>query len=364
MAEYWTFPPLSAFEPAPADGFLFVADVEGSTRRVTGTGEYKDITFVATAALVAVENTVGPIPGVFTGDGALVFADPAREAEVGRALAAVAGWARTNMDMGVRVARIPTSALMAPLLVAQQPMPQAVQWHFLGGGATEADMLSKHADEFRLAPDPEGSPNLTGLSCRWDPVRNGRGALVSILVQSHELDAETSYTTLAQLYREIASAAAPDERLWPVREDNLRFSWPPPGLDLEAAAMVPRPGPRRALVKARLLAETGLAAVFLKARAKPAMDYAVSVGRNAVAAQVIDGLAMIIDCTEAQHQAIRTLLERRHAERRVIFGTYASEQAYMTCVVRSLEEHRHFIDATVGGYWHAAKELKRQAGRH
>jgi len=182
------------------------------------------------------------------------------------------------------------------------------------------------------------------------------------LVQSHELDPDLSYRTLADLFAAIAVVAAPDDRLWPVREDNLRFSWPPPGLGYEAAALVPRPGVRRALVKGRLLVETALAAALLKGKLGPAKAYVASIGRNAVATQVIDGLAMIIDCTEAQHQAIRTLLDRQRAAGRIVYGTHASEQAYMTCVVRNLEEHRHFIDATVGGYWHASRELKRQAG--
>ncbi len=354
----WRLPAFSAFAPAPAEAVVLVADVIGSSRRVAATGTYRDITFVATAALVAAENAVGSIPGVFTGDGAVVLATPDQAAAAAAALTAVAGWSERTLGIAMRVARVPVGALSAPLMVARTPLADAEQWHLLGGGASEADRLAKTAADRRLDPDPDGAPDLTGLSCRWDPLETARGALVSLLVQLQSRTPEADHALLSRLYGGIAELAGPEERLWPVQADRIRWSWPPPGLALESVAIAPTPGVRRALVRVRLYVETALAALVLRLVPRAAAGYVASIGPNTVSAQVIDGLALIIDCSPDQHARIRALLAEESAGGGVRFGTHASSQAHMVCVVRGTDQHRHFLDTTVGGYWHASQELK------
>jgi len=383
----WAFPRFASFRPVDPESVVYVTDIEGSTRRVAETGDYRAITFAATAGLVAAENRVGDLPGVFTGDGCLVLAAPQQDAAVGEALAALATWAQSNLGLGIRVARIPVARLKAPLLVADQPVGRsrtaddaaqgalqkeqglgtrpvapgrgrARQWHLLGGATVEADRLAKQGPDYRLPPAPRGEPDLTGLSCRWDPLRTTRGTLVAILLESRLADPQASHQALIAIFARLAAAAAPAEELWPVRPEALRFAWPPKGLALECAARVPRPGLRRHLVRLGLLAISAGAGLLI--RGGVARGYVESLGRNAVAAQVIDGMVLIVDCTHDQHQVIRVLLEQERRLGTIFYGTAASEQAYMTCVVRSFAHHRHFLDATVGGHWRAAQELKRQ----
>ena len=42
----------------------------------------------------------------------------------------------------------------------------------------------------------------------------------------------------------------------------------------------------------------------------------------------------------------------------ILYGWHDSDRALMTCFVRSLTQHAHFIDAGDGGYAKAAAQLK------
>mgnify|MGYP000196790642 CR=1 FL=1 len=54
-------------------------------------------------------------------------------------------------------------------------------------------------------------------------------------------------------------------------------------------------------------------------------------------------LRMVIDCTEAQ---IKDFIDLRHKNGELEYGTFVSDSALMTCLVKDLNpgDHIHFID--------------------
>jgi hypothetical protein len=75
-----------------------------------------------------------------------------------------------------------------------------------------------------------------------------------------------------------------------------------------------------------------------------------------------DTLRMVLDCSDAQAEAIRTYLEERRVRGELCYGIHLSETALMTCYFQDAKDgqHIHFIDGGDGGYAMAAKQLKRQ----
>ena len=71
---------------------------------------------------------------------------------------------------------------------------------------------------------------------------------------------------------------------------------------------------------------------------------------------------MVIDCTAAQADAIRAVLDAEWKRGTIDYGTHTANAALMTCFVRNTEEtgHIHFIDGADGGYALAAADMKRR----
>ncbi len=361
MATLFQFPAFEAFRPADPEDIVYLTDIEGSTRTIQKTGSYKALSFLATAGLVVAENIAGAVPSVFTGDGCAVVVPPTHDRAIGLGLVSLSNWAKANLGMGLRVARFPVRALTAPLLIATETRPCSKQWHFLGGALQEADRQSKHR-AFRHADQEAGAaPDLTGLSCRWNPLSAQRERLVSILIQPRTDAPQAAHAILRRICLDIMETAAPSEAIWPVRPAAMSYGWPPQSIAIEAAARAPAPGLRRHLSVLAILAETlfhfGFFTLF---DGRTARTYRTDMAANTMALQIADGMAMMIDCTADQHDALCRHLDGRLSDGTVFYGTCGSDQAHMACVVRSLQEHHHHLDLTVGGYWQASQQLKAQ----
>ena len=71
-----------------------------------------------------------------------------------------------------------------------------------------------------------------------------------------------------------------------------------------------------------------------------------------------DTLKMVIDVSLEQKEKILNYLNGRQLQKSLFYGAHFSNEALMTCFVRSLSQHVHFIDGGSGGYAMAAKQIK------
>src|SRR4051794_40114357 len=247
---------LGNYRSLPDEWVLATADIVGSTRAIEQ-GRYKAVNMAGASVISAILNGVGHqnLPFVFGGDGALV-AVPGHANEIARdALAAVRTWAQEELGLTLRAAIVPMNAVRLAghdVRVGRfRVAPDVAYAMFTGGGASWAETQMKEG-RFAVEPAPAGRrPDLSGLSCRWDPIRAKNGEIVSIIVLPTQ---STPAATFAGLVADIVALVSQQEREGhPVPEAGVLFPWPPNGLDYEARASAPKG--RRLLRKCRILLE-------------------------------------------------------------------------------------------------------------
>jgi Protein of unknown function (DUF3095) len=368
FAEFAEVADPARYVAAPDDWIVVLADIKGSTEAARA-GRYKDVNLVGAACITATLNvTPGlDLPYAFGGDGATVLIPPEARDSVADALRRTRRLAREGFGLELRVGLVPVQELRRRgrrVLVAKyQLSPNNHLAMFAGGGLELADRLIKSDPVFALGEldDPE-SPDLHGLSCRWEPYRSLRGHMLTLLVRPLEADA---LALQREIIRELATifGGAPGSAS-PIQAENMRFVWPPRGLRAEATAVRGRVPYR--LYWLAIWAQAWLQALAerfdLRIGAYDAPAYRAELQRNSDHRKVADTLHMVLDCTEAEIAAIEAYLADLHARGRIAYGTHRTDRAMMTCLVFSLEQsrHVHFIDGADGGYALAALQLKTQ----
>jgi hypothetical protein len=345
--------------PLPDGWALAVADVAGSTPAIAQ-GAYKAVNMAGAAVISAVQNALGrqDVPFVFGGDGALVAVAADECAATAEALARVRTWVADELDLELRVALVPLRAIRDAghdIRVARfQTSPQVAYAMVAGGGAAWADAELK-AGRFAVPAAPAGArPDLTGLSCRWNPMPSRNGTIVSVIaVPVAGGDADRFAELVARV---VALLEAQDRAGHPVPVAGPRFRWPPAGLRAEAAA-----GSRpawRILISAALgmLADwTGRVLGGFDAR-----RYRADTAANADFRKFDDGLKLTVDLAPQVADRLERVLADAAAAGTCRYGIHRQEAALMTCIVPSSldRDHVHFVDGAAGGYAMAAAMLK------
>ncbi len=352
----------------PDDWFVGAADIVGSTDEIAK-GRYKVVNTVGAAVISAQINAVGALrfPYIFGGDGAAFALPQSQRDKAEKALAAVIRWAREEFSLEMRGAIVPVSTIREnglDVAVARYRASKGVDYAmFAGGGMTWTDRQMKEG-KFRLEAAPAGArPDLTGLSCRWTPIRARKGKILSLLVLP-EKDADAD--ELARLYHRIVAIEESLERAGhPVPATGPGYRWPPEGLDLEVAAT--RGKTSFAVQKLKLLAATFIALIFFKtgwkAGAFDPKEYVEATAANADFRKFDDGLKMTIDCDAETQAQLTELLEKSTDAGLIRYGICEQPEAIMTCIVPSVtrNDHVHFVDGAGGGYTRAASLMKTTA---
>lgn len=374
FADFAEFTDPARYGAAPADWLVVVTDIEGSTRAIEE-GRYKDVNMLAAAGIVAVLNAAGgtEIPFVFGGDGATLLVPPESAAAVRRALSALAHLARTGFDLRLRVGMVPVADLAGqgrPVNVARFAISPGNHLALFAGGGAELAVALIKSDGGGAYGLPEGDSaddglDLSGLSCRWEPLQARNGVVLSLLVQA----TDPSPPAAAAAYRAVMEGvggiigATPDAGN-PVSESNLTFRWPPSGLRMEAQTLTrgAPAWPIRLRLHAESLVQWVAIRLNLSAGAFDVRRYRAELRLNADYRRFDDTLRMVVDCAPAQADGIERFLQERRDAGTIAFGTHRSDSALMTCLVFSLQssDHLHFIDGSGGGFTLASRQLKAQ----
>ena len=364
------------YAPLPDGWCVGAADVVGSTELIEA-GRYKVVNTIGAAVVCAQVNALaaatggqgsGDLPFVFGGDGA-VFAVPG-EARVASeaALAATVHWARDAWGIELRAALAGVAELRSEghdvrvARMAPQEGSAVAYAMFEGGGARFLETQMK-AGRYGVAPgDPAARPDLSGLSCRWDPVASRFGTIVSLLVVPQP---DAGQDRLDPLYARIDAIARGLERgghplpvegpRWPIVARNLAAEWRAARHGRSFAATLGR--------TVHVLAENAFAwGLDRLDRAAGRFDpkhYARVLSANADFRKISDGLMMTIDCDARTLRRLRRTLEEAKAQGLVRYGVSEQDEAIVTRIVPSPveDDHIHFVDGAKGGYTLAAAAL-------
>lgn len=354
------------YQPLPDGWVIGVADVVMSTSAIEA-GRYKAVNMAGAAVISAVSNALGQsgFPFAFGGDGASFAVGPDREAAAREALAATATFAKEELDLDLRVGAVPVSAIReagVDVRVARfAASPSVAYAMFSGGGVAWAEARLK-VGEFQIAPAPPGTrPDLSGLSCRFEPIQARHGLILSLIVRPiGGIDARGYRQAVEDL---LASIEASTGEAKPVPEGGPAIGWPSPGFGYEVKARH-KPGTWLPLTRARVAIRTAFAAIVFKlglpVGAFDPKRYMSQLVANSDYRKYDDALRMTIDCSADLADEIEARLTRGAEDGTLSFGLHRQSAAIMTCFTPSAQrdDHVHFVDGASGGYAAAAAGLK------
>ncbi|WP_418135797.1 DUF3095 domain-containing protein [Agrobacterium sp. El2ro-1b] len=358
------------YRALPPGWGLAIADIVDSTAAI-GTGRYKSVNMAGAAVISGVSNSLGrhDLPFVFGGDGAAVAVPPHGLPVARTALSNVQRWVKDDLDLAMRVALVPVEDIRKngfDIRVARFQASEDVSYAmFSGGGNSWAEARMKEGQYALPAAEAGERPDLTGLSCRWNPIPANHGKVVSIIAvpgPSRDMPA------FRQLVIDLVDLAEQDARHGhPVPEDGPKLGFVREGLGLEARAGAAYHNvwgkARRSLrilgenLLVNLLGVTGLSLGQFSA-----VRYQRSVASNTDFRKFDDGLKMTVDIDIARLEKIRSRLEAGRLSGSCYYGLHEQDAALMTCIVPSplSKDHMHFVDGADGGYAAAASRLKAQ----
>jgi len=344
----------------PDDWSVFVADIKGSTQAVAD-GRYKQVNALGASCIIAVSNACdeASFPFIFGGDGASFVIPNAYVNAVSLALSALREQAAQTMNFALRVGCVRMRVIRehgSEVLVAKKRLPGGFDVAlFAGGGLTLADdLVKKHLDTYGVPEDLHAALDIDGLECRWNdvPARNGR--VMTLIVKP----LRAGFSDLRALI-ELLQTLMPVTN--PVRRENLPLDWPPQHLMTELNIKVKSAALRYFKYTAILFRTWLLSLVIhhlMRERVGTLSRYIDSLAVNTDHFKIDDVLRVVLDVTDAQSAQVESLLDDLARKGQVFYGIHYSSHALMTCFVRSVEHHVHFVDGGDGGYVRAAVQLK------
>jgi hypothetical protein len=366
------------FAPLPADWYVVITDVVGSTQAIAA-GRYKDVNLLGAASIVALINLAGPIdlPFIFGGDGASLAIPPALLAPASVALAGLRALATQRYGLDLRAGIVPVSDLHIagqPVYVARLNIAEHYAQAIFSGGLAQAERLVKdpaRAGPYLIAPseDPD-APDLSGLECRWQDIPSRHGETVSLLVMASDPVTAAGAATMREVITAVGASFGSDSDYHPLALSQLQATLAPRGLEAEATLR----GGAASGARLRYLAEIWgmILAVRLYRHYErligrpPWWDRYRSLAFSTVDYKKYDDtLRMVLAGTSERRKQLEAFLEERYQQGRLVYGLHVADRATLTCLVfERMGRQVHFVDGADGGYALAAQALKaRLAGR-
>jgi hypothetical protein len=352
----------SYFYPVPGDWVVFITDVKGSTKAIKE-GRYKDVNTIGAASIVAARKGMDreDFPFVFGGDGATLIIPQTHADAVANELCALKTLALANYALELRVGMVKMAELRASGLDIQMAKYEMTKGRSIailrGDGLNKAEEWIKSGDSrFQAVESKEIKTDLTGLSCRWQPIPSKNGKILTLIVLSRK--GNTVYEQILERLQKIFPEGM--DSLNPVSSPSHQYKTITQCVQEEYKY---HPS-LLSLVFLKRFLEIILAVIIFKWKLPiPFFSrYANSMASHSDYRKFDNTLRMVIDCSLEGVHKVKELLGTLYMQGTLYYGTFESENSLMTCFVEGLNqgEHIHFVDSENGGYAMAALEMKKQ----
>jgi hypothetical protein len=272
-------------------------------------------------------------------------------------------------QLKLRVGGVPVSELVAAgLRVSVAKFRLAgddVLAMFRGDGLAIAENWVKSPESRHQFAEGEGTADLSGLSCRWEPFRPEKGKILALLVKSRTADEAGLYRQVFEEVTRLAGGEQPAAN--PIKLEKMKKDRTIPStFGLENKLYAQRSLVGKAFAWSKNLFEIVVGNLMFRFRLRaPSFDapgYLVSTIQRSDFRKFDGMLRMVIEVPNDSRAAVEKLLEQLRAEGHIFYGYHWSDEAIMTCALFSMSENRHlhFIDGGDGGYAFAAVGLKAQ----
>lgn len=356
------------YVPLPEGWALATTDIVGSTDAIA-TGQYKSVNMAGASMISALLNALGrrDLPFVFGGDGAVV-AIPGDAITVARdVLAATRTWVGEELGLTMRAAVVPVEDIRRNgfdvRVASYMPSPDVGYAMFAGGGTAWAEGEMKAGRYGVPAAPPGARPDLTGLSCRWNPIEARHGEIVSIIAVPAPAPDPGAFRRLVT--KVLAMLGTEERDGHPIAAEGPTVDITFIGLEREVSATAASGHrfSRKLVIIGQILILWILARTGMTFRGFTADGYRRAVAENSDFRKFDDGLKMTVDLDAARSAAIEAVLREAEMSGTCRYGIHRQSSALMTCIVASplKRNHIHFIDGAAGGYAMAAANLKAKA---
>ena len=352
------------YRSLPDDWYLALADIVSSTEAIAA-GRYKMVNMAGASVISAVLNALdrADYPFVFGGDGACIAIPAAGFERVKGALAAVQSWVAEDLQLSLRTALVPMTDIRAQGLdvrVARFSPNAFVSYAmFVGGGTSWAEAQMK-AGNYGIQPSTNRDrPDLTGLSCRWNPIRAQNGEIVSVIAVPGDGGNGAEFQHLVADIIAIAAEQSREGHPVPVEGPDLALALGGITTEAKATAREGKTLRRKLAITAQIILTIVLHKLGLTLGTFNARRYKRDVAANSDFRKFDDGLKMTIDLDAAHLTRLENRLRQAEAEGVCRYGLHRQASALMTCFVPTplSNDHMHFIDGANGGYAMAAAAL-------
>jgi hypothetical protein len=351
------------YHAVPEDWWIVITDVVGSTKAIEA-GRYKDVNTVG-AATLAVLNKVIPdvdFPFVFGGDGASALIPSEDKESVCTALAGLSAWSESSFGLQLRVGMVQVAEVNAEgtlVTVAKYILSGGYALATFRGGALRnaEEKVKGHPEQYNITPDPSVHVDLKSLSCRWEPLINKNGVILSLLFSDSQ-DRNDVYTDFLSELQKIVNRDI--DEINPVRTAQLQYR---SLSDLFTADQKMQTGFWSGVLrKVDSLFASILFGMGVYRWIPILRNYVEKTAAHSDFRKFDDMLRMVIDCTQEEQEEIEALCLQYRKNKGVCYGVFATDRALMTCYLSQFGDgqHIHFIDGGNGGYAMAAKQLKKQ----
>jgi hypothetical protein len=369
LTEFNQVSDINNYHQVPDDWSLVITDVQGSTKAIEA-GRYKDVNTLGVGSIVAVRNALKghEIPFVFGGDGATLLIPTALMSEVKPALRGLRTRAKDVFQLGLRVGVVPIKELNElgePVLLARYRLSEHINLAmFAGNGISVGEKMVKDPENghrYKVDEDGPSMISLEGLECRWCPIQNTNGQVVSLMVQEQK-NSQGTYARILEKLNEILEQK--DGR--PVGEANMQLQSDITAFNTESSLKTGlNSGFRFMMERFKISVITLVGRILLSIKKDfggfPGSHYLDQVIMNSDFRKFDDTLRMVLDLSLEQIAEIEAYLENEYQQGKIVYGMHNSDSALMTCVIESHEgDHVHFVDGSNGGYAMAAKGMKAQ----
>jgi hypothetical protein len=215
------------FHVVPSDWKVVITDVRGSTLAIEE-GRYKDVNTVGAAAIACVQNIMGDIelPFVFGGDGATFLVPPSHFELIKQELIALQNLSKNTFGLELRLGVVDVSELEAEKIQIKIAKFELVAGKavaiFRGGGLTAAETKVKgEPDTYCIVETTTREANLHGLSCRWQPIPNRHGKILSLLVVARSKTSDKAYSDVLDRLDNLYEGKM--EKANPVNMQSMRY---------------------------------------------------------------------------------------------------------------------------------------------
>ncbi|MFK7867522.1 MAG: DUF3095 family protein [Alphaproteobacteria bacterium] len=367
------FASLQDYTKLPDDWVVLSADIVNSTGAIAR-GEYRNVNMVGASVIAAVSNACSgiEIPFIFGGDGASLAVPASCEAPAYRSMQALQAKSPEFFKLQLRIGKIKIADLNAQghdvRVMKYAPSPKNHISFFAGGGleaaerALKDDKITPKDDSYQF---DEADLTLTGLSCRWQPLKPARGKIISLIIKpdgNHALKRMIK-TLESCLDRKDFKYAAPIS----IQNQNMKFL--PSTLPVESELKQYRfrniPFKRAlsfALIYMQAAMEWGMVQLPFSLFGYNLERYKQEVTLNNDFVKFNDMIYCVLDVSNAEIAKITQFLEQGHRDHHFAYGIHIANEALMTCLVHDMVmgEHIHFVDGNDGGFAAASVGLKQQ----